>query len=392
MKLTRLILIAMIVLLAATQKAALAQETPLSLPIYLGEPQSDTINDTEPFDWWQIDLAANQPIRVVMSASDGLAPLIGILTPDLNLADRSADGVVDGAVTLNYTAPAAGSYIIVAARVGIESGTTSGSYTLRVDSAGQVQTESPYGAVTFRCNDAEADTLAWMRFQQPADVQFYRIRIFGADGLEPVIKLESSREGDVEPCIASDPADGISLSVPSEVPSEGMLTLTEDIHVSTLEVDAGASLGETTLLFGALNDTSGSFFVVIDGFRIDPASNTDAFDVRNGPLAARDHALLTYMVRANPADRLDPVIVEDLDAADWMCDDAGRRGCEQLPSGEGVGVQSPPLTLIGGRFDAGYWIEAGDLDLHSLLMGSRAGRTTGDYALFLIGAISPRTP
>jgi hypothetical protein len=236
------------------------------------------------------------------------------------------------------------------------------------------QTDDRYMAVTFLCNTVEVDALSQVRFTQDADAVLYSIRIYGLDGLLPVLYLQTGREDDVEPCLESQPAADTVITLADE-------TIRADIQMAALDFDSTADLGALTLTFGARPDTHGRYLALIDGFTVDPATDRDTVYVRNAPLPARDFGLLAYMIKSDPLARLDPFIESD-DV--YTCDDAGRRGCESVPPVIGIGVESA-LTVIGQRFDAGYAIHADDLASYRLELGSRDGRTTGRYALMLIG-------
>ncbi len=351
-------------------------DEPSILPLTPGQEVSDTITDVATFDWWQLELNAGDSLRVLMTASDGLAPLIGILDSNGTIIARSDDGQINTTVQLEFTFEQTGIYTVVATRTGTTTGETRGSYRLRADLMSETIPDDRYMAVTFRCNDIEVDALSQIRFVQDAPTVRYAIRIYGVDGLLPVFKIETAREGDLEPCIQSQTASDVALTFDDGMVSEG-------IAAAALDFDSTTDLGTLTVTFGAVAAISGRYIAVIEGFTIDPADSQDAFTIRNAPLPARDFGLLAYMIGTQPTARLDPLIeIRDV----YACDDAGRRGCEGVASAIGMGVQTDGgLTVIGDRFDAGYAISAGDLVPYTLNFGSRDGRTTGIYALMLIG-------
>jgi hypothetical protein len=366
------------------QSAAAQGDEPSIQPLVLGVPLEEAITDAASFDWWEIDLNQGDQLRVIMGAADGLAPLIGIIDQTGTLLARSDDGVVNGTVQLDYVAAETRPYRVIATRVGTTEGSTTGSYTLRADIIGSTAPDERYGVVTFRCNDFEATALSSIRFEQESIGAFYTLRIYALDGLQPLIYVQTEREGDLEPCLDSSERTGFNLSM-----TDGEEYAPDQVSVAGLNIDAGTEFGLITITFGAEAETFGRYIAVIEGFAIDPADNIDHFEVRNAPLPARDHPLDVYMIRADGSSRLDPVITH----ADTFvrCDDAARRGCETVPSIENIGIRyNDGAQVIGGRFDAGMRLDVGNLDLTPLELSSRDGRTSGAYAIVLIGAIGQK--
>ncbi|MCC6804488.1 MAG: hypothetical protein IT319_16510, partial [Anaerolineae bacterium] len=191
----RVRLICWIVLLTLLGSAftAWAQDSVTSRPIAYGQDVNGDISDGAFFDHWQLSAHASDRIYVRMGGSGGLAPLIGILSEGGTLLARSANGLVNSVVDLNFDVPADGTYIIVATRVDNEFGTTTGTYTLRVDWLNPPPTRDPrYQDVTFLCGSAEATALATIHFaHEDADNGAYSLRVYGFDGFQPVIRVQS---------------------------------------------------------------------------------------------------------------------------------------------------------------------------------------------------------
>jgi len=346
------------------------------------------LNDEIPFEWWQFQAAAGDHIRVLMTASAGLAPTLGLLDPAGQLISRSVDGAPDSIVGMDFVIQVDGLYTIIAARAEAEPGAeTSGRYTLVLQ-----RLSPPSGAdtgVTFTCRDNELAMLAALRFvHTPGETDLeYPIRIYGLDGLAPTIRVQTDF-GDSDICFSEGSnLTGDRVILPGEAPVE----IADGDSAAQLTITTGPTeeLGMVTIAFGAPPTSPGRFLAVIEGFAIAPGGQIDEVAVRHGPLAARSGDLWVYMVATGANNRLDPVMWSS-DGA--YCDDAGRRGCEDAPALTGAGVVAADGTsLLGGRFDAGLRIPAGDREWHTLSLASFSGSTHGDYALILIGSLPART-
>lgn len=377
--LRRLFLVCWIVLLAGVVQA---QDTVTSIPIPYGQDVTGEISAGAFFDHWLLDARAGNRIYIRMTASNGLAPLVGILSAGGSLLARSTTGAVDGTVDLAFTIPADERYIVVATRVDNEFGTTTGAYTLRVDWLNPPPTRDPrFQDVTFACGTVEATAVSSLHFaREDADNGAYSLRVYGFDGFQPVIRVESGEHDD---CITT-PADaaGDIITLPGERP----ITMTEaDLshtvqHVITSD---NADPSSITITIGSADGETGRFVAVIGGFTIEPATDLDDMEARLAPRPAQaDAALLLYVIGVN--NRLDPAAIIE----SGRCDDAGRRGCEFIPSIAGAGVNlNNGVTVTGDRFDAG--VSLADADPHRVEIVSFGGTTHGEYALLLIGALPP---
>ena len=73
------------------------------------------------------------------------------------------------------------------------------------------------------------------------------------------------------------------------------------------------------------------------------------------------------------------------------CDDAGRRGCDDVPPSSGAGVAfGAGGSITGDRFDAGLKFDVGSRGWHDVALSSFSGSTGGDYALMIVGELPPR--
>ena len=369
--------------LAAARPAHAQADEPRVEPIGIGMSVEDTITGDAPFDWWLIDAAAGDEVRIIIEAYEGLAPLIGILDTGRTLVARSDDGTPNGVQELRYVFPTAGEYTIVAARVGINDGTTTGRYTLTVERVGSPPVRDPnMQEVTFVCEGLEAVTLATIQFRaDPGDMSAYRVTVIGESGVAPVIRFLSSEQA-TDVCVPPSAQDRVNatFTLPDGTTGASSAATSTQLVINPTTV----ALGDMTVIIGGIDGGAGRYIALIEGYAIHPASNADAISVRLGALPGESTDLLAYIIQMT--DRLDPVVT----VAGVPCDDAGRRGCEDVPAVTGVGVHFNELyaPVIGDRFDAGALIA--DTAAHMLTVGSFAGRTQGNYALMLIGEQPPR--
>lgn len=389
-----LFLLAFILLATLPAFAQEGQDNPTVLDTRYDALETDTITSLSIYDWWRIQAAANDVIVVDMQAADGLAPLLGLLDDSGNLVARSADGAVNGAINLEYTAPTPGTYTIVATRVGNADGTTTGSYSLQVRRANAVPVvTNTLQDVTFVCRDFEATTAASLQFiDDRRDDLKYRITVYGMDGFQPVLRVKFNVQNLDEPyedCIT----DGRSmLNDTFTLPGEETRTVTEDtLQYSAQFIISGADLADIVeLTLGSRDGAPGRYMMVIDSFSIDPADDLDGMEVRIGPLAATRSFITAYMV-AGANSRLDPLL--RWNEAEQECDDAGRAACKGVPTFAGAGVslhENEGLTITGDRSDAGLILAPGNPDSMTLEFGSRSADTSGAYAVILIGELPAR--
>lgn len=372
---------------------ALAQDTDVETvaPINIDDIVEDSLTQKAFFDWWQVQAVEGDILVVDMAASGGLQPLIGILDTGGNLAARSADGETDSTVTLEYTVPTSGQYVIVATRVGNLDGTTTGTYSLRLRRANApVQEFNPYQDVTFRCDDYEVTTAATLVFQEDPSAELgHRITVYGIDGFQPVIRLNVNVPNPYELYNTdAQRAIGDTFTLPGE--PERSISEANLNTVSQLLINGAEEAGIITITIGSKDGQPGRYMVIVDGLAIEPSADVDAYEVRVGPLAAETTAIQLYMIDAESS-RLDPFLTRP--NTEETCDDAGRKGCEAVPSFTGAGAtlnEGSGATFTGDRSDAGLLLNPGNPDPMVIELSSRDGRTHGGYALVLIGELPPR--
>jgi hypothetical protein len=374
----------------------------LALPVYAQEdlPVSDTIHYDDLvfdnltarsfWDWWFLQAAEGDQIIAEMTGEGGLKPLLGILDANGTLVARSIDGEVDGTVTLEYTAPETGEYTIVATRVGNENGTSLGPYSLSVRRANEAAARvNPYQEVTFRCRDYEVANAATIVFAEDEDqVTSYLISIYGVDGFRPVIRVELGALNFTDCSRDTQAMFGSVFAMPGEEP----FTLVDNFAeiAAQLFIPNAAPAGEITFTIGSADGAPGRYMAVIHGFSIGEADR-DIIRLAHGPLAALK-PLTLYMI-ADSRSRLDPALAfANEGETGAVCDDAGRRGCEGVPSPDGLYsfLSEQAVEIKSDPFDAGLVLPPGLPQFHDIELGSFNDNTAGSYAIVLIGELPPR--
>jgi hypothetical protein len=366
------------------------EDLPITDIINYDDQVSETLTARAFWDWWLVQVNVGDELVIDMFAQDTLEPLVGILDPGGTLVARSEDGTAGGRVTLEYTAGEAGEYTIVATRTGNENGTSTGPYNLRLRRANAPAIrENPYQQVTFRCREDEVTNVATLEFAEDADqATFYVISVYGYDGFEPVIRIHLTTM-DLEDC--SRDSEGVGGNVYA-IPGEEAVTLDgATLSAAQLTITGAGEAGTVALTIGSANGSTGRYVAFIDGFMIGE-DDVDTLTIGQGPLAASE-PLLVYMV-AGQTERLDPTIqvIDPINDDSLVCDDAGRRGCEGVPSPLGLAVKvvSSISDYVADRFDAGIVLPPSPPQLRTLALSSFSEITTGRYALVLIGELPER--
>lgn len=383
----------LVLLLLAIPVWAQGDDNPMVSQINYDDMVQETLTQKSFFDWWQIKATAGDEIVVDMEASGGLEPLIGLLNPGGELIARSEDGAADSTVILDHIVPADGQYTIIATRVGNADGTSTGSYSLRLRRANPpVEDVNPYQDVTFRCDDYDVTTASTFLFQEdPVTDMTHRITVYGLDGFQPVIRLNVDLPNKYELCNAdAQQTIGDTFTLPGEPARTIAQADLDGGTVSQLILTHAENAGVVTITIGSRDGSPGRYMAVFEGFAIEPSDDIDAFEVRVGPLAAKTTSIQMYMVAAQNS-RLDPFMIRT--DTEETCDDAGRKGCESIPTFTGAGAtlnEGTGTTLAGDRSDAGLLINPGNPDPVPVQLGSREGKTHGTYDLVFIGELPPR--
>jgi hypothetical protein len=393
----RWLVLLLVLLLPVAATAQGDPNRPGVFPISYNAPVTETITAGGIYDWWQFDGLPGDQLRVTMTASEGLEPLVGLLTPNRDLVARSDDGAADSTVVLTHTLEEAGEFTVVATRVGNADGTSTGRYELLLERTNApVEPPDRYREVTFLCNQEEVSNVLTLAIEDDnAQTDFIGVSVYGLDGFQP--SLRSTLEFDFSPfydqfCFR--PIDGegpgFGRGDTLQLPGEDEITITDNA-VKTNFRDASA-FGVYELNVGAVGDAPGRFVVVIDGMTVGRDGDRDLLEIGLGPLA-REDSVRVYAV-SDKTSRLDPFIelVDDDIERLQGCDDAGRRDCAEVPTIEGFRTTSVELerTLAGGPFDAGLLLAPGEPGRMLVLFGGFEGRTYGDYAIVIVGEYSGR--
>lgn len=394
---TRWLTLVLAVLLPMAVAAQGDPDRPGVFPIGYSAPVAETITEGGIYDWWQFDGAPGVQVRITMTGSEGLEPLVGLLTPNRDLVARSADGAANSTVVVTHTLEQAGVYTVVATRAGNAGGASTGRYELLLERTNApVAPPDRYREVAFLCNQEEVTNVLTLAIEDDnTQTEFIGVSVYGLDGFQPA--LRSTLEFDFEPfydqfCFR--PIDGsgpgFGRGDTLQLPGEDEITITDNA-VKTNFQNASA-FGVYELNIGAVGDAPGRYVVVIDGMTAGRDGDRDLLEIGLGPLA-RDDSVRVYAV-SDKATRLDPfveLVNEDIERLRG-CDDAGRQDCAEVPPIDGFRTTSVGLerTLVGGPFDAGLVLAPGEPGRMLVLFGGFAGRTYGDYAIVIVGEYSGR--
>jgi hypothetical protein len=187
-----------------------AQDDVTNAAIAYGDTVEDTLTAESFFDLWAFYGGKGDRIRVSMTATEGLAPLIGLLDASRSLVAHSPlEAEINSTAMLEFTLPVSGEYVINATRIGNFEGTTTGSYTLTLNLVRNDETHT-YQDVTFLCSSNEVTTAATFEFHPDRDTdQHYRITLFGFNGFEPVLRYQLP--GDENRMICTDQVDAAGV-------------------------------------------------------------------------------------------------------------------------------------------------------------------------------------
>jgi hypothetical protein len=362
--------------------------------IAYGQVVEDTLTVESFYDHWIFNGSEGDAVLIRMAAADGLAPLIGVIDAGGDLLARSdampdgtlVDAPVNGVAELRFTLPESGQYTIIATRVGNADGITTGSYKLSLIEE-EVPATRDLQDVVFRCDEYEITTAATIEFSgEGDDGAYYRITVYGLDGFQPYIRVTVPFEQGVTDCTS----DG-SKTIGDEytLDNRATVTVSEGSPYTAQHILTGMeALGQLTLVIGSRNGEPGRYVAVIEGLSINTPGDVDRMNVRLGPLAAETEMFL-YMVR-DSSTRIDPQMRMEAEnpVIDFICDDAGRFDCADIPAATLYQVTMQDGVMVsGGRLDAGIRIATGNPDRVTVQFRSRSDTTSGAYAVLMIGEL-----
>ena len=367
-------------------------------PVPIDVPVQDTIRDSALYDWWTIDLSAQQIILITMTASDGLRPLLGILNPTREMVARSEPGEVNGVIQLRFEAPSAGSYTIVPTRVGNEQGATTGTYTLEVkvlSDAIPIEVD-PFREVVIACDTMDIKNILTLRIEDDyTQTNQFRLSVYGLDGFVPVLRTVVKPR--VEPFIDRFCTDSTEYAGPGF--GQGDTLTLADGRITQIEANSVRMIYENSAVVGVVqvnvgmeSEIAGRFVVVVDGLHIGEAPDRDLIEIGAGALLNENDRLYVYAV-ADKTSRLD-TFIEERDLAGnvlFACDDAGVADCIGVPSlnSFALSILEDGTTLSGGTSDAGAMLQLDTVGAQLIFVESFRGRTHGSYSLIVIGEIVP---
>ncbi len=380
-------------LLAVPLHAQEDDEDATQARINIGQTVTDTITDAAIFDRFTFAAVAGDTVRATMAASDGLAPLLGIADGGGDVivrTDTDANGdplppaEPDATVDLTFPIPEDGEYTLVASRMGTDTGTTSGSYTLTLERVEDFMVGVP--DETFTCGEVEATTIVSLRLN--AESERHRISVYGTDDFQPVISTQWGSDDIFEDCTTDSGAvGGDVVTFPG---ADAAITYEADSPNAAQFTLQGGRIGNMIVNIGSVGGGGGRFMIVVEGFAISTRQQSDLIEAYPGP-AMVESGFDIYMVKTG-VDRLDPQLeLRSSDRVDeQICDDAGFTGCESMTPFDGAGTLfSDGQRVLGDRFSAGVRVVAPSDELVAVTFDSRAQNATGSYAVVVTGALAP---
>ena len=400
--------------LQAQDDVPLLTDQPLEVPAFIGEPMSDSISDEAFFDWYTVELTSGDDIFVRMQASPELAPLLGVLTQGRDLVARSdaeGDASPGDSISLRYTAAEAGTYTVVAARVGLNEGTTTGEYQLTID---RVQAPPPRertrAPITFRCENTDepidATTVLMLRIdeetlpvsdEQPF-AELIRITVLATDDFEPVIQAEASvQEAPLQCNDRFAPEDGTTVQgwlpivAPGDGPStEAMSWPAESQYGAQLTLRNSSPVdifGRIDLIIGSRDGGGGDFVVIVEGLRLNYHEDVDEIGLFKA-VATRTGDMQVAMV-ARSGTRMDGVMTLTAASGDVLsCDDVGSDDCAAVPSVVGDRIRMPDgAEWVATRLDPLLLWDDHTVQPAILTLQSRGQQSAGEYVLIVLGTL-----
>jgi len=373
-------------------------------PINFDQIVADTVTDKAVYDWWQITLNSDDVIVVEMQAFQGLAPLIGILSPTHELVARSDDSRApdpDSLAVIQYRATTSGLYTIAATRQGNQAGTTTGAYQLKIRKINDVPArENTLAPVEFRCDKKVATNVLMLAFQDeipsvlPADAPYreqYRLTIYGEGAFAPLILADADlvKTGRLD-CTSDASA---LLGNTYTFPGEAAVTISEaeQTHAAQMTLRNTSmtdAFGQLRFTIGSLNAGAGRYMAVLEGLALQEGGDVDTLLIRPGPLAAKT-PITVYVVGDGRLD-VSLEVYDKNNALVAQCDDAGRDACANVKPFVGDGgtfVDGEMPTIGGDRFDAGVQLPLGVTDPLQVQISGGGTGTQGRYTVFIIGGL-----
>lgn len=207
----------------------------------------------------------------------------------------------------------------------------------------------------------------------------YRLTLFGEPGFDPAMAIIRGDE-----TVTCSDNDGSLTGAQIALSSSGRW---QGTAFSTQASIIGGPDTNIELIVGGFPGESGQFALVVEGFSIDPAGETDAIYIDVPPSAAGEwlSVLMIGNDTVNPYLELATLNSDGIYTTTQACDDATVRECGTVPPlvDNGV-VLSESERVVGDAFDAGIVTAPQSGRLWYTFSASR-GATTGGYAIFITG-------
>lgn len=395
-----------VILAGLSALGAVAQpspDTPSDQTIDRDQMVVETLTDVAFFDLWRFYGTAGEEYEVIMSASGGLAPVVGVRTASGDVfasSDQLEDGTIlrsepDSDALLRFTVPVSGELVLIASRDGLDNGTTTGSYRLTLTLlASAPEAPDPYTDVTFRCQSEVATSVALVEFGDTGE-RAPELRLTVWASFPPVIRVGDGGGEDGSPtlCALPDPQDGLADTPPlisgDNIPLGERSFAAAGENVLAGSVSFGISprdaQGPITLTIGSLEPGLGVFVARIDGLQFEEVGDADTVVLRHGPFA-RD-GVLRLVTQAEAGIRLDvQVAVPEIEGV-VACPDWGLRACPLRDWREiDIAYGGEPLTF--DILDAVAEMATGDTEPVGFVLSGGNPNVEGGYTLWLFGAAS----
>ncbi len=403
------VLLALLVALALPLLAVAAPPTQKGdiIPIAYGDTVSGTISNAAYEVVYSFEGQAGDVVTITMTRTDDmLDPYLALYDayPSQNPLAFDDDGGGDlNARIAGFSLPAPGTYYIVATRFGRDVGTTTGGYTLTLQQGaptpdtvsggafgglplggsgqggdgGQTGGGAPSGGqeLAFSCDGVPVPAATLVTFEDVRPGFTYRVTVLGLDGFDPVIALEAEDGSGI--CNDDEPrAAGSQVGVP------GVGLVRADSLTAQIQFTTGGAIGDIFMRIGGFGGRGGRYVAVFEGLAIAPSTEQDAVTL-NVSEAVMNESIFVYMVSELAS--LDPFM--RLAGTNIICDDAGMGACADTPPFPGGGVSiANGRTYIAGQFDAGIGVVPGSTGDLTFVFESYQGRSSGNYAMIVIGA------
>jgi hypothetical protein len=384
--------------------------------IALGDTVRGQIDDTNWGFIYCFTANAGDVVTIQMEATsgnlDGILALLDETSEDpLITIDDQPNGDLSPVIE-GFEIPSSGTYIIVAARLGLEEGNSAGQFTLSLVEGGSSASASTnsgsgqfpfaYEPISISCDNGAAITNGvQVTVSQMRPGFTYTATAVGLDGFDPVLAVQYE-DGSGLCNDDSDAASRFAFTIPGEGAVGGQTTSSR----ISFDQPNRNGLADVNLIVGGYGGQGGSFLLVLDGMAVtgaDGAGDPFFLTLTESLLSTNESVIVFMMSKARDLDALIEVLDFENDSffqaqatngATMVCDDAGTTSCW----GDSVGLEQFEVDLGGSRYigkstDAMIIVtpqEMENLGLPLLLyrFTSLNQRTSGQYLLVFLVTIA----